>query len=273
MNVQGNADIGNFEVLRSKHALPLSAHFVVSVDATNGDVAIDNLDATRGRTNIEVSGSVAHKEGWHGKFTTLNFAVRDGHLEDILPIFVTGNKHPSPLAGETTLQARVTVPPAGKPFLEELGLDGDFDIDNGHLEKTKTKEKVDQFSATARGQKISGSGKNPSPNDPPGDVTARFSGHVVLRNSIATMTDVAFSIPGADAHMHGTFSVMNQKIDFRGTVRTDATLAQQTSGMKSVLAKALDPLFKKKRGTVVPVVIDGTYRNPHFGLDLNPIRK
>jgi hypothetical protein len=273
LNVQGNADIPNFEVLRSKHALPLSTRFTVSVDAMNGDVAIDNLGATRGRTIIEVNGSVAHKDGWHGKFTTLNFTVRDGHIEDILPIFVTGNKHPSPLSGETTLRAHVTVPPAGKPFLEELAVDGDFDIGNMRLEKTRTKGKVDQFSAAAQGQKISVSGKSPSPDDPPADVTAQLSGHVVLRNRVATMTDVAFSIPGADAHMHGTFNVMNQTIDFRGTVRTDATLAQQTSGMKSLFAKGLDPLFRKKRGTVVPVVMDGTYRSPHFGLDLNPIKK
>jgi hypothetical protein len=273
LSVQGNADIPRFEVLRSKHALPLSTRFVVSVDATNGDVAIDHLDASRGRTNIEVNGSVAHKDGAHGKFTTLNFAVHDGHVEDILPIFVTGHKHLSPLSGETTLRAHVTVLPAGKPFLEELALDGDFDIGNGHLEKTKTKEKVNQFSATAQGQKTSVSGKDPPPDDPPADVTAQLSGHVVLRDAIATMTDVAFSIPGADAHMHGTFNVMNQKIDFRGTVRTDATLAQQTGGMKSVFARVLDPLFRKKRGTVVPVVMDGTYHRPHFALDLNPIKK
>jgi hypothetical protein len=271
LHVQGDTDIPNFEVVHSKHALPLSTRFVVSVDATNGDVAINNLNATRGHTSIAVNGTVTHKDGWHGKFTTLDFAVRDGRIEDILPIFVTGRNHPSPLAGQTTLEAHVTVPPAGKPFLEELALDGDFDIGNGRLQKTKTKEKVDQFSVSAQGQRKSDSDKGP-PDDPPADVTAQLSGHVVLRNAVATMS-VAFGIPGADAHMRGTFNVINKKLDFHGTVRTDATLAQQTSGIKSVFAKVLDPLFKKKRGTVVPVVMDGTYRDPHFGLDLNPIKK
>jgi hypothetical protein len=96
---------------------------------------------------------------------------------------------------------------------------------------------------------------------------------VVLRSAIATMTDVSLSIPGADANMHGTFNVISQKIDFHGTVRTNADLSQQTSGMKSLFAKVLDPFFRKKGGTVVPVVMNGTYRDPHFGLDLNPVNK
>ena len=273
LSVQADADIPNFEVVRSEHALPLRTRFLVSVDATNGDVAINNLIGTRGRTNIVVKGSVAHKDGWHGKFTSLNFAVRDGHIEDLLPIIVKGHHHPSPLAGETNLQAHVTVPPAGKPFLEELALDGDFDIGGGRFEKQKTKERVDSFSAAASGQNKLESGKNPPADDPAGDVTVQLRGHVVLRNTVATMTEVAFAIPGADARMNGKFNVVSQKIDFHGTVRTDATLAQQTSGVKSFFAKFLDPLFKKKRGTVVPFEMDGTYHDPHFGIDLNPMAK
>lgn len=273
LNVHGDANIPNFEVVRSQHALPLLTRFTVAVDATNGDVAIKDLNAVRGHTNIAVSGSVAHRDGWHGKFTSLDLAVRGGRIEDLLSIFVTGRNHPSPMDGETTLQVHVSVPPAGKPFLEELALDGDFDIANGHLETPKTREKVDQFSASAQGQKKSGSGEGPSPEDTAVDVPARLSGHVVLRNTVASLTDIAFSVPGVDARMRGTFNVVNKKIDFHGSVRTDATLAQQTTGIKTVFAKALDPLFKKKRGTVIPVVVDGTYHSPHFGIDLNPIKK
>jgi hypothetical protein len=272
LGVEGGADIPNFEVVHSGHALPLRARFVLAVDAINGDVVINNLTAMRGRTNIAVNGSVVHRDDMHGKFTSLNFTVRDGHIEDLLPIFVAGHEHPSPLAGETNLTAQVTVPPSGKQFLEELALEGDFDISDGHFEKTKTKARVDKFSAAASGEK-----KETQANTPPADSTesvpAQLRGHVVLRSTIATMTDVSLSIPGAEANMHGTFNVISQKIDFHGTVRTSAGLSQQTSGIKSIFAKVLDPFFRKKGGTVVPVVMNGTYRDPHFGLDLNPVNK
>jgi AsmA-like C-terminal region len=272
LNVEGGADIPNFEVVRSGHALPLQARFVLAVNATNGDVAINNLTAMRGRTNIAVNGSVAHQEEMHGKFTSLNFTVRNGHIEDLLPIFVTGHEHASPLAGETNLTARVTVPRRGKKLLEELALEGDFDISDGHFEKTTTKARLDKFSAAASGDKKE-TQANPPPADSTESVPAQLRGHVVLRSTVATMTDVSLSIPGADANMHGTFNIISQKIEFHGTVRTNADLSQQSSGAKSIFAKVLDPLFRKKRGTVVPVVLNGTYRDPHFGLDLNPANK
>jgi hypothetical protein len=53
----------------------------------------------------------------------------------------------------------------------------------------------------------------------------------------------------------------------------DANFSQSTSGLKSLFAKVLDPFFNKKHGSVVPVRMDGTYHNPHFGLDLNPIKE
>lgn len=272
LDVEGGADIPNFEVVRSGHALSLRTRFVLAVDATNGDVAIKNLTAMRGRTNIAVTGSVAHRDDMHGKFTSLNFTVRDGHIEDLLAIFVTGHEHPSPLAGQTNLTAQVSVPPRGEQLLEELALKGDFDISDGHFEKTTTKASADKFSAAASGEKKV-TRADPPPADSTESVPAQLRGHVVLRSAIATMTDVSLSIPGADANIHGTFNVISQKIDFHGTVRTNADLSQQTSGMKSLFAKVLDPFFQKKGGTVVPVVMNGTYRDPHFGLDLNPVNK
>jgi hypothetical protein len=35
----------------------------------------------------------------------------------------------------------------------------------------------------------------------------------------------------------------------------------------------LDPFFKRKHGSVVPVKMDGTYDRPNFGLDLGGGRK
>lgn len=74
--------------------------------------------------------------------------------------------------------------------------------------------------------------------------------------------------------MMGEYNLLNQKIDFHGTLKTQAKLSQTTSGLKSALLKPFNGLFKKKdAGAEVPVEMTGTYKHPHFGIDLNPADK
>ena len=74
--------------------------------------------------------------------------------------------------------------------------------------------------------------------------------------------------------MYGTYNLLNEKIDLHGRMRVDTKISKTTTGMKSFLLKAIDPIFKKKKkGEVVPIHITGTYEHPQFGLDLSqPIR-
>jgi len=269
VDVQGTTKVPDFEVLRSGHAEPLLTHFQAAVDGTNGDVALNSIDAAYLSTGISAKGSVAERKGWAGKFTSLDFRVRNGRIQDILRIFVSENR--PPMSGVTGFQAHVTVAPEGRPFLKEVTLQADFGIGDGQFEKPTTQQSVDKLSETARGQKKAP--QNENENNPPDNVISDLRGHVVLRNGVATFTDLSFTVPGADARMHGTYQVLNGKIDFHGTVKMDAKFSQSTSGIKSVFAKVLDPFFDKKHGSVVPVLMDGTYHNPHFGVDLNPIKE
>jgi hypothetical protein len=72
--------------------------------------------------------------------------------------------------------------------------------------------------------------------------------------------------------MHGTYSILNYKIDLHGMMQVDTKISKTSSGIKSLFLKVMDPLFKKrKKGEIVPVHIAGTYEKPQFGLDLaNP---
>lgn len=268
VKVQGEADAPDFEVLRSGHMGDLRAQFAVRVNAVNGDVALDRVDAFSGTTEILAKGSVAERKGWENKFTSLDFTVPDGRIEDILRIFTEGHHHQSPMAGPTHFSAHVTVPPEGKPFLKEVTLDSDFDIERGHFEHPRTQTNVDTFSEHSRRQKRADEKKNLQEENPPENVTANLRGHVALRNGLARLTNVSFSVPGAYARAQGTYNVINQKIDFHGVVKIDANVSEETSGIKSVFAKVLDPFFKKKQGSVVPVKMDGTYKHPNFALDL-----
>lgn len=268
VDVKGTTDVPDFEVVRSGPAARLLTHFQASVDGTNGDVSLDSVNASYLATGIGAHGNVAQEKGSTGKFTSLDFAVRDGRIEDILRLFVKGSR--ASMSGVTSFQAHVTVPPEGKPFLREVTLQGDFGIGGGHFGKPSTQESVDKLSETGRGQKRA---QPPDENNPTDNVISDLRGHVVLRNGVATFTDLSFTVPGADARMQGTYNVLDEQIDFHGTVKMDVKFSQSTSGVKSVFAKALNPFFDKKRGSVIPVVMDGTYHNPHFGIDLNPVKK
>jgi hypothetical protein len=96
-----------------------------------------------------------------------------------------------------------------------------------------------------------------------------LSGHVEVRDGVARFSNLSFNAPGASARMSGIYNLLNEQIDLHGTPKTEARLSQDTSGIKSVLLKPFDPLFKgKKAGAEVPVKITGIYQNPQFGFDV-----
>jgi hypothetical protein len=171
------------------------------------------------------------------------------------------------MAGVTSLRANVIIPPEGRPFLQEVSLIGDFGVGGGQF-RPKTQAKIDKLSESARGEKSADS------SPPSGeDVISDLTGHVEVRGGVATFTKLSFNVPGAAAQLHGTYNMLNKQIDFHGTLKMDAKLPQASTGVKSFFARAIGPLFDKKKGSVIPVVMDGTYSQPHFGLDLNPVHK
>ena len=97
-----------------------------------------------------------------------------------------------------------------------------------------------------------------------------MKGEVELSNGVAQFSDLHFGVPGARAHLHGTYNVVNYRINLHGNMKVDTKISKTSSGAKALLLKLLDPLFrKKKKGEIVPVHILGTYEKPQFGLDLS----
>lgn len=270
INVKGATEVPDFEVSRSKNMGALASHFQLSVNGTNGNVALDRVNATYAQTEVDAKGSVANAENYRGKFTALDFDVSEGRIQDMLRLFVSGT--PTPMSGVTSFRAHVTVPPEGKPFLKEVTLDGDFGIAGGHFEKPATQAKADDLSAAARGDKKARQAQQKNANVPQENVISDLRGHVALRDGVATFTDLSFKVPGADARLHGTYNLLNEAVNFHGTLKMDAKFSKSAGGIKSVFAKLIDPFVDKKKGSMVPVVMNGTYAHPHFGLDLNPVK-
>jgi AsmA-like C-terminal region len=258
IDLQGTTDTPDFEVRRSNHTVHLTTRFHAIVNGTNGDVLLQRVDASYLKTTVVTVGSIAGRPGEKGKTASLNMTVRNGWIQDVLRLFVKDAR--PPMSGVTSFSAHVTIPPQKRPFLEKVELRADFGIGDGEF-KPGTQDSVNKLSARARGEK----------NVTADDVISNLKGHVVLRHRVATFSNIAFNIPGALGQMHGTYNLLNERVDFHGTLKTDAKLSETTSGLKSVLLRPFDSFFKRKpKGAVIPVEITGTYHDAHFGIELPP---
>jgi hypothetical protein len=258
INIAGNTDTPDFEVTMSGHRVRLITEFNAYVDATKGDTFLQRVDARFRKTRVIAEGSIAKSENGRGKTALIHLSTRNGRIEDILGLFV--KKQPPPMSGAVTLRAKVEVPPGDQPFLEKIRLKGKFGIEAGEFSNSTTQEGVDKLSAGARGEKD-------TPD--PATVLTDLLGRVTLSDGVATFSDLSFGVPGASAHLNGTYNIINHKIDLRGQMQVDTKISNTTSGAKSFLLKVMDPFFRKrKKGEILPVRISGTYENPSFGLDL-----
>ncbi len=264
LSVTGTTTIPDFEVTSSRHKVKLETKFSAHVNGMNGDTFLDRVVAHFERTTVIADGSIAHSSGRKGKLADLRLTATNGRIEDLLGLFVT---HRAPMSGLVSLQARAIIPPDEDEFEKKIELDGTFGIDQGSFSKDKTQQDVDELSAGARGKS----------KEDPETVLTDLTGHVTLQRGVARFSELAFGIPGAKARMHGTYSILNYGVDLHGRMHVETRISKTSSGVKALLLKLMDPIFKKRqRGEVVPIRIQGTYQKPQFGLDLtngNPAKK
>lgn len=262
INISGDTDVPDFEVTSSKHQVDLVTHFVAYVDAMHGDTFLQHVDARFLKTHVVVQGSIAKSPNGKSKTAILDLRSNDAHIEDALFLFVTAKR--SPMSGAFTFQSRLEIPPGQEKFLKKLKLSGDFGIGGGKFADASTQKDVNKLSAGALGEKGA---------EDPETVLTNLKGHVDLLNGVSGFHDITFHLPGVGSRLHGTYNLLNEKIDLRGQMRVDTEIANTETGVKSVILKVIQPFFKRKRkGQIVPVRIAGTYDHPSFGLDLRDKR-
>jgi hypothetical protein len=99
-----------------------------------------------------------------------------------------------------------------------------------------------------------------------------MQGRFALRNARLTFSNLTFAVPGAIVQLSGTYGLHDEMIDFSGYFLSDATLADMTSGVKSLLARLAQPLFRRPGGgSKIPIRISGPRANPKFGLDVKRV--
>jgi hypothetical protein len=256
----GHTDVPNFTVTLAGNPVHLVTDYKAIIDGTSGNTYLQPVTAKFGRSTIVATGSIEGKEGVTGKIVSLDAVVNNGRLEDMLRLGVRATT--PPLSGVISFRSKIVVPPGNIDVIQKLKLDGAFVVASAEFSKLNVQAKVNDLSHRGEG--------NPDDADAP-TVASDFHGKFSLDQGVLEFRDLAFNIPGVTIALTGRYGLEAQSLHFQGTATLAAKLSQTTTGFKSVLLRAFDPLFKKKgsgAGAVIPITISGTADKPTFGLNL-----
>jgi hypothetical protein len=261
ISVHGETDTPDFTVSVGAHPVPLRTKYHAIVDATNGNTALERIEASFLGTSLVASGGVFEVKDVKGRLVTLDVVMDQGRIEDIMRLAV--NTDMAPMVGSLALRTKFELPPGQADVVDKLRLDGQFAIEDGRFTNADVQQKINELSRRARGQKINGAA--------PQRVSSDFTGRFALRDGSLRLQRVTFNVPGAVVDLSGRYGLRTETLAFSGNLFMDAKISQTTTGVKSLLLKIVDPLFRKNGRTVVPLRVSGTRDMPSFGLDFGRV--
>ena len=157
------------------------------------------------------------------------------------------------------MQSSIDIPPLTSKVKQKLQLEGTFDLSNAKFLKSSIQNQIDQLSRRGQGQ---------PKNWDIDEVVSKMEGSFQLENEIMTFRSLAFEVPGAAVSVAGNYNLADDMLDFHGALKLDAKLSQTMTGWKRWVLKPADPFFAKNgAGTFVRIKIEGSSRQPKFGLD------
>ena len=258
IEVQGETDTPDFSVKISGNPVHLRTEFNAIVDGTDGDTLLQPVTAHFLSTTLICKGGVTGKKGVPGKTVSLDVTTSSGRLEDLIRISSPGEK--PPVVGDVSLHTKLVIPPGNQEIHEKLRLDGEFQVRQARFTAPEVQQKVNALSRREQGVKNAQEDEYQASN---------FQGYFRLKNAIMTFPRLSFSVAGALVSLHGSYGLTSEQLDFHGALRLRAKVSQTTTGIKSFLLKAVDPLFERHgAGTVLPLNITGTRDHPSFKVDI-----
>jgi hypothetical protein len=251
----GSTDVPDFRLVIAGNPVHLTAQYNAVVDGTDGNTYLQPVIGQFGHTSLTAQGSVEGKQGEKGKTVSLDVEVRSGRLEDLLLLAVKGQPM---MRGAVQFHTGLVVPPGDVDVTQKVMLNGAFAMDSAHFSELNVQEKVNELSHRGEGK--------PEESDQD-TVASGFKGQFKVTKGVVTLTGLSFSVPGVGITLNGTYGLVSREMDFQGTARLAAKVSQTTTGWKSVLLRAVDPIFKRKDvGAQIPIRIKGTPDKPSFGL-------
>lgn len=256
INTRGVAKVPDFRLSISGNPVPLVTHFEALVDGTNGNTVLRPVRATLGSSNFTTSGGIIKHEGDRRRSISLDVNMPNADMRDILRLATKGSPF---MEGRLNLKTKLDIPPLSGKVREKLRLNGKFAITDGRFLKSTIQDQIDSLSRRGQGQ--------PS-NEGIDQVVSGMSGAFHLENEKLTFSSLKFGVPGADVSLAGLYNMHLDELDFHGKLRLKAKVSQTMTGWKRWALKPVDPFFAKEgAGTVLPIQVVGTSKQPKFGYD------
>jgi hypothetical protein len=262
IGVKGTTHTPDFRVNVSSNPVPLDTRFEAIVDGTDGDTYLNNVEGTFLHTSLVARGAVVGAEGVKGRAINLQVQIDTGRIEDVLRLAVKGDT--PVMTGGLGLHADMNLPAGPGDVMNRLQLAGTFQVTDVHFTNAEVQNKVSDLSERARGL---------DPDQHQTHVASNLRGQFRLKDTVLNLRETEFDIPGAVMKVAGTYGIDSEALQFDGTVRMKATISEAAGGgVKSVLLKAIDPLFKRNgAGATIPITVRGTRNDPKIGLDIGRV--
>jgi hypothetical protein len=236
----------------------LQTTFAAIVDGTNGNTWLEPVQATLlSHSHIVARGAVVRSEDVKGRKVTLQVTIEDARIEEILRLAIKSTK--MPMTGAMKLETTFLLPAGDRDVPERLQLDGAFAIQQARFTSFNVQQRIDTLSRRGRGRT-----DNAGPS-----VVSNLSGRFVMKDGRIRFQHLTFAVPGSVVQLAGSFDLRSERLDFDGHLLLDASLAETTTGYKSILARIAQPFFRRPGGgSKLPISVSGTPDQPAFGLDV-----
>ena len=262
IEVDGQTESPDFSIDVAGQPVPLRTRFEAVVDGTNGDTILERVEARLNESVILARGSVVRTEDVKGRRVSLDVTIEDALIEDLMRLAVKAAR--PPLTGRVDVVTTFLLPAGDADVVERLQLEGRFQLAQARFSSVDVQRKIATLSLRGRGQEDA---------VPDGEsVVSNMSGQFVLKDATLAFENLTFAVPGAVVQIAGTYDLRADTLAFKGDLLTDATLADMTSGIKSLLARLAQPLFRREGGgSKLPIQISGPRSKPSFGLDMGRV--
>ena len=273
MTVDGETDTPNFKLADFGTPMPLHTKFHARVDGMNGDTYLEPVEATLGQSHFTTAGKVVGEKaesgagahpGGHEIALTLN--IERGRMEDFLRL--TSHNGDALLTGTVKVKSTIEISPGKERVMKRLKLKGEFELEEAQFTSANLQKKIGDLSL--RGE---GNAKDVKRSDG-ANVQWAMQGDFEMSGGTISLPDLKYTVPGAEIDLAGKYGVEDESLAFTGEAKMQATVSQMVGGWKGMLLKPADRFFKKDgAGTAVPIHIDGTRKDPQFGVDLGKMKK
>ena len=264
IEVEGQTETPKFAIDLAGQPVPLTTKFKAIVDGTNGDTWLDRVEAKLGQSSILASGAIVRTEDVKGRRVTLDVQLRQARMEDLMRLAVKSAK--PPLSGRVDLATKFLLPAGTQDVVDRLQLAGQFSLAEAKFANVDVQRRLTSLSLRARGK------ENPEEEVNGESIVSKMQGTFALNHAVLEFSNLTFSVPGAMVQLAGTYTLHDEQLDFHGDLMVDASLADMTSGFKSLLARLAQPFFRRKGGgSQLPIKITGPRSKPEFGLDVGRV--